>query len=149
MSPNVEFETVEFFVPCDPASELEEDRVEDEFVAMLSGAVLGGLGFDALHHAIEGLEHVSEIADALRPTVQPQQVTAAIQAYRRNPCPFAPGEIKGVWVRFQVPRQRLNQVVLRTAPSLRQPNAPTPPAPPARRPSPRLHLRCQLRPTWT
>lgn len=148
MPTNVEFETIEFFVPCDPNHELDEERAEDEFVAMLAGAVLGGLGFDALHHAIEGLEHVSEIADALRTTIQPQQVTAAIQAYRRNPRPFALGEVKGVWVRLQVPRQRLHQVVAKTAPSRQLTALAATVSPPVRRPSPRLHLRCQLRPTW-
>ena len=143
-SPEPELETIEWFVACDPL-ELDEERVEPEFLSLVACAVLGGLGFEALHHAIEGLEHIGELQDTLRPVIQRQQLTDAINAFKRSPKAFAPGETKGVWVRIQVPRQRLHQTVLVTAPSRRMPSPTLNPAPVIERRSPpprhRLHLK--------
>lgn len=133
-----ELETIEYFVACDPY-ELEEELAGPEFLSMCAGAILGGLGFEALHHLIEGAEHIGELQDAMRPVIQRQQLTDAINAFKRNPRSFAPGEVKGVWVRIQVPRQRLLQLVMATAPS-RQPQLTVPAAPaPVRRSLPPRH----------
>lgn len=127
-------ETIEYFVPCDPF-ELEAERVEPEFLALIAGAVLGHLGFEALSHAIEGMEHIGELTNALKPTVQREQLMDAIAAFKQHPHAFAPGEVKGVWVQIQVPRQQLRQVVQATAPS--QQKLQLAPAPVRRSPPPR------------
>jgi len=130
--------------------ELEEERVEPEFLSLVAGAVLGGLGFEALHHAIEGLEHISELQDSLRPMIQRQQLADAITAFKLSPKSFSPGEVKGVWVKVQVPRQQLMHVVLATAPSRRMPPPMLNPAPVIERrsPPPRHRLRQKLVPAW-
>ncbi|BFI94981.1 MAG: hypothetical protein RSP_04910 [Rhodanobacter sp.] len=148
-SPNLEFESIEWFVACDPM-EMEEEQVEPEFLAIVSGAVLGSLGLEHLHHALEGLEHIGELQDSLRPVIQRQQLTDAIAAFKRSPRAFAPGEVKGVWLRIQVPRQQLYQAVLATAPSHR---VPSPTLNPVlvidrRSPPPRHRLRQKLVPAW-
>ena len=128
-----EFTTVEFFMACDPENGLEADEPE-ELLGLFAGAVLGGSGFELLYHCVEGLEHASEIGDALRPQVQPQQIRDAATAFRRNPHPFAPGEVKGLWIQLQLQRQVLRQVIRQTAPIAQVVAAPVISAPAARRP---------------
>lgn len=148
-SPESELETIEWFVACNPL-EMEGERVEPEFLSLVAGAVLGGMGFEALHHVIEGLEHIGELQDSLRPVIQKQQLTDAINAFKRSPKAFAPGEIKGVWVRIQVPRQQLRQIVMVTAPSQRMPPPTLNPAAvyERRSPPPRHRLRLKLVPDF-
>jgi len=143
-----EFTTVEFFMACDPENGLEADEPE-ELLALFAGAVLGCAGFELLHHCIEGLEHASEIGDSLRTQVQPRQIRDAATAFRRNPRPFAPGEVKGLWIQLQVPRRVLRQVIRQTAPSARVVSAPVISAPAPRRPflPPRLRPAAP-RPSW-
>jgi hypothetical protein len=143
-----EFTTVEFFLACDPEAGLEAEEPE-ELLALFAGSVLGGAGFELLHHCIEGLEHAAEIGDALRPQVQPQQIREAALAFRQNPRPFAPGEVKGLWIQLQVPHQVLRQVIRQTAPSAHVAAAPVISAPALRRTflPPRLRPAAP-RPTW-
>ena len=142
-----EFTTVEFFMACDP--ENGEAEEPEELLALFAGSMLGFAGFELLHHCIEGLEHAAEISDALRPQVQPQQIRDAAKAFRQNPRPFAPGEVKGLWIQLQVSRQVLRQIIRQTAPSARQVAAPMVSAPAPRRPflPPRLRPAAP-RPSW-
>lgn len=143
----IEFTTVEFFISCDPDSDLET-REPEELLSLFAGAVLGGMGFELLHHVLEGIEHVSDIADALRPQVQAQQIQRAIAAYRRSPRPFAPGEVKGVWVQLRVARHVLRQTIRQTAPSNQRIAPPVASANAACRQFLPQRLRPTPRPTW-
>jgi hypothetical protein len=145
---DTEFTTIEFFLACDPENGLEAEEPE-ELLAMFAGSMLGVAGFELLHHCIEGIEHAAEIGDALRPQVQPQQILDAARAFRQNPRPFAPGEVKGLWIQLQVPRQVLREVIRHTAPSARVVAAPVQNAPAPRRPflPPRLRPAAP-RPSW-
>jgi hypothetical protein len=143
-----EFATVEFFMACDPENGLEAEEPE-ELLGLFAGSILGGAGFELLHHCIEGLEHAAEIGDALRPQVQPQQIRDAARTFRQNPRPFAPGEVKGLWIQLQVPRQVLRQVIRQTAPSARFVAAPVINAPALRRSFLPSRLRpAAPRPSW-
>ena len=144
---DTEFTTVEFFLACDPENGLEAEEPE-ELMGLFAGSILGGAGFELLHDCIEGLEHAAEIGDALRPQVQPQQIRDAALSFRQNPRPFAPGEVKGLWIQLNVPRQVLRQVIRQTAPSARVVAAPVFSAP-TRRPflPPRLRPAAP-RPSW-
>lgn len=143
-----DFTTVEFFMACDPENGLEAEEPE-ELLGLFASSILGCAGFELLHHCIEGLEHAAEIGDALRPQVQPQQIREAALSFRQNPRPFAPGEVKGLWIQLQVLRQVLRQVIRQTAPSARAVVAPVISAPVSRRPflPPRLRPAAP-RPSW-
>lgn len=145
---DTEFTTVEFFLACDPENGLETEEPE-ELLGLFASSILGGAGFELLHHCIEGLEHAAEIGDALRPQVQPQQIRDAARIFRQNPRPFAPGEVKGLWIHLQVPHQVLRQVIRQTAPSAHVAAVPVISAPALRRTSlpPRLRPAAP-RPSW-
>ena len=145
--PLSEFVEVEFFVACDPFAQAEEESASPELAAALCGAFLGAVGLEAFHHLLEGIEHVENLADALRPQVRQQAVTNAMAAYRRNPPRLGVGEVMGVWVKVLVPRQGVRQAIAMTAPSNRVSRLVQAPAPVATRPA-GYCFRPSLRPAW-
>ncbi|KRE90840.1 hypothetical protein ASG87_01505 [Frateuria sp. Soil773] len=102
--------TVWLFVPIDPRTcePLENESAFLElFAGTLAGIMLGTMGLEHLAHAVDLAENLGDLQTALRPQVTAQATARAIYAYQRNPKPFAPGEIPGVWVPAQVPTAKL------------------------------------------
>jgi hypothetical protein len=107
---DTEFVTVRVFIACDPMQGPVDD--DNELLGLFATAAIGHMSFDLLHQVVELSSHCAEIADALRPQVQPQQIRDAVMAYRSNPQPFALGETQGIWITMQVPKKVLRGVVM-------------------------------------
>lgn len=119
MNPRL-FDIVHVFVPIDPREANPECGNEflDLFGSAIGGMVLGTLGLEHLSHFVDLQENLGDLQDALLPVPRAQDVAVAVAAYRRNPRPFALGEVPGVMVPVRVPRFQMDVTLSRVYPGL-------------------------------
>jgi len=113
-------DTLMLFVPLDPRTlePQEESVVLEAFAGSLAGCTLGFMGMEHLAHLVDMSDMLGQFQDTIRPQVTQGALFRAINAYRMNPRPFAPGEVPGVWVPVSVPAYRLDATMARLYPEL-------------------------------
>lgn len=113
-------DTLLLFVPLDPRTlePHEESAFLEAFAGSLAGCTLGFMGLEHLAHLVDMSDVLGQFQDTIRPQVTQGALYRAINAYRLNPRPFAPGEIPGVWVPVSVPAYRLDATMARLYPEL-------------------------------
>lgn len=114
------FDTIYVFVPIDPRVANPEHASEflDLFAGTIASITMGAAGLEHLSHFVDIQESLNDLQEALLPVPRAEDVARAVAFWRRNPRPFAPGEVPGVLVPVRVPQFQMDVTLSRLFPGL-------------------------------